>query len=41
MSRAALAIAPDRTAVLQPSAEAQSLYHRLGFVEVGRFTHWG
>ena len=40
-TRAALAFAPDRPAVLQPSAEAESLYRRLGFAEIGRFTHWG
>jgi len=38
---AALALAPDRTAVLQPSAEAERLYQRIGFAEFGRFTHWG
>jgi GNAT superfamily N-acetyltransferase len=41
LTQAAMALAPDRATVLQPSAEAQSLYHRLGFEEVGRFTHWG
>jgi ribosomal protein S18 acetylase RimI-like enzyme len=41
LTTAALALAPDRPAVLQPSAEAESLYRRLGFTEVGRFTHWG
>jgi ribosomal protein S18 acetylase RimI-like enzyme len=41
LTRAAIGLAPDRVAVLQPSAEAESLYRRLGFEEVGRFTHWG
>ena len=41
LTRAALALAPDRPAMLQPSAEAEGMYRRLGFVEVGRFTHWG
>ncbi|MGZ4759977.1 MAG: GNAT family N-acetyltransferase, partial [Acidimicrobiales bacterium] len=38
---AALRIASDRPAVLQPSAEAEALYRRLGFERVGTFTHWG
>ena len=41
LTTAALALAPDRPAVLQPSAEAENLYRRIGFTEIGRFTHWG
>ena len=41
LTRAALAVAPELTATLQPSAEAVHLYHRLGFEQIGRFTHWG
>jgi ribosomal protein S18 acetylase RimI-like enzyme len=41
LTNACIAIAPDRPAILQPSAEAASLYRRIGFVEVGRFSHWG
>jgi GNAT superfamily N-acetyltransferase len=40
MTTAALAVAPDRPAVLQPTAPAESLYRRLGFADVGRFAHW-
>jgi len=36
-----LAVAPDRPATLQPSAAAASLYRRLGFLDVGPFSHWG
>jgi ribosomal protein S18 acetylase RimI-like enzyme len=38
---AALASAGSRPAILQPSLAAARLYRRLGFVEVGRFSHWG
>jgi GNAT superfamily N-acetyltransferase len=41
VTTAVLALVPDRPAILQPSAEAAPLYRRLGFVEVGRFAHWG
>lgn len=41
LTRAGLAIAPDLPAILQPSTEAAALYRRIGFVEVGRFSHWG
>ncbi len=41
LTRAALALAPNRVAVLQPSPAAARLYRRLGFTEVGAFTHWG
>jgi ribosomal protein S18 acetylase RimI-like enzyme len=41
LTNACVALAPDRPATLQPSAEAAALYRRLGFVEVGRFSHWG
>jgi ribosomal protein S18 acetylase RimI-like enzyme len=40
MTTAALAVAPDRVAVLQPTAAAGALYDHLGFEEVGRFSHW-
>ena len=40
MTIAALAVAPDRPAVLQPSAAALPLYRRLGFRDLGRFSHW-
>ena len=40
MTIAALLTAPDRTAILQPSAEARSLYRRLGFTDIGSFSHW-
>jgi GNAT superfamily N-acetyltransferase len=36
----ALAVAPDRPAVLQPSPAAARMYRRMGFAEIGRFTHW-
>lgn len=38
---AAAGVAPDRPAVLQPTPQARGLYRRLGFVELGGFTHWG
>ena len=41
LTRACLAIDPMAPATLQPSNEATALYRRLGFTEVGRFTHWG
>ncbi len=41
LTRAALALASDRPAVLQPSPAAARLYRRLGFGEIGAFTHWG
>ena len=41
LTTAGLALAPDRPAVLQPSAKAAGLYRRLGFVDVGPFSHWG
>jgi GNAT superfamily N-acetyltransferase len=41
LTRACLAIEPMLPATLQPSIEATGLYRRLGFTEVGRFTHWG
>ena len=30
-----------RPATLQPSDAAARMYRRLGFAEIGRFTHWG
>ncbi len=41
LTLAALRLAPGRVATLQPSAAAARLYRRLGFAEVGRFSHWG
>jgi ribosomal protein S18 acetylase RimI-like enzyme len=40
MTLAAAAVASDRFAVLQPTPEAERLYRRLGFVAIGRFSHW-
>jgi GNAT superfamily N-acetyltransferase len=40
MTEAAAAVAPDRTAVLQPTARAEGLYRRLGFEAFGSFSHW-
>lgn len=40
MATAALDVAPDRPAVLQPTPAAGALYDRLGFVELGTFSHW-
>lgn len=41
MTRAALAVDPGRTAMLQPSVEAWPIYEALGFVDIGSFSHWG
>jgi ribosomal protein S18 acetylase RimI-like enzyme len=41
LTRACLALDPTRPATLQPSVAAAALYRRLGFIEMGRFTHWG
>jgi ribosomal protein S18 acetylase RimI-like enzyme len=41
VTAACLALAPERTVILQPSAEAAGLYRRLGFVDIGPFSHWG
>lgn len=41
MTRVALAVDPMRTAMLQPTIEAWPIYVRLGFVDVGSFSHWG
>jgi ribosomal protein S18 acetylase RimI-like enzyme len=41
LTAACLALAPDLPATLQPSAEAAALYRRVGFVDVGQFSHWG
>ena len=41
LTRACMAIEPMLPTTLQPSMEATALYRRLGFTEVGRFTHWG
>jgi len=41
LTRACLAIEPMMPSTLQPSIEATALYRRLGFIEVGRFAHWG
>lgn len=38
---AALALVPDRPAVLQPSPAAARMYRAMGFVEIGHFAHWG
>lgn len=40
MAAAALGVAPDLPAVLQPTPAAGALYERLGFVDLGRFSHW-
>jgi predicted GNAT family acetyltransferase len=40
MTLAALAVDPDRMAMLQPSNAARSMYRKLGFREIGRFSHW-
>jgi len=37
---AALEVAYDRPAMLQPSPEAQPIYRRLGFTDLGTFSHW-
>jgi GNAT superfamily N-acetyltransferase len=41
VTEACLALAPERTAILQPSAEAAALYRRLDFADIGPFSHWG
>lgn len=41
MTRVALAVDPMRTAMLQPTIEAWPIYERLGFVDIGSFSHWG
>jgi GNAT superfamily N-acetyltransferase len=41
MTRAALAVDPLRTAMLQPTVEAWPIYQRLGFVDIGSFSNWG
>ena len=40
LTRACLAQDPTLPSTLQPSTGAAALYRRLGFTEVGRFTHW-
>ena len=40
MTLAALAVAPDRPAILQPSPAAYPLYRRLGFTDLGAYSHW-
>jgi predicted GNAT family acetyltransferase len=40
MTRAALATAPGRPAVLQPTPAAGGIYARLGFTTVGPYAHW-
>lgn len=40
MTRAALRVAPDRPAMLQPSAQAMAIYRRLDFADDGWFSHW-
>lgn len=40
MTRAALALGADQAAILQPTPEATSMYHALGFEPVGKHTHW-
>jgi ribosomal protein S18 acetylase RimI-like enzyme len=41
LTRACIAIAPELTAVLQPTPAAQGLYTRLGFRYRSPFSHWG
>jgi GNAT superfamily N-acetyltransferase len=41
LTRATLAIAPDRPAVLQPTPAAAEIYRRFGFTAIGRARHWG
>jgi ribosomal protein S18 acetylase RimI-like enzyme len=40
LTREAIATAPDRPAVLQPSNEAASMYRRMGFEPFDRFAVW-
>jgi GNAT superfamily N-acetyltransferase len=41
LTLAVLDLAPGRPATLQPSEGAARMYRELGFVEIGRFSHWG
>jgi predicted GNAT family acetyltransferase len=41
LTRATLALAPDRPAVLQPTPAAAEIYRRLGFAPIGTARHWG
>ena len=40
LTLAGLALDPEAPATLQPSAEAASMYRRLGFVDLGPYSHW-
>jgi len=40
MTAAAVSVAPEQAAVLQPTPEAERLYRRLGFEPIGAFSHW-
>jgi ribosomal protein S18 acetylase RimI-like enzyme len=40
MTLAALDVAPEQPSMLQPSNAASSIYRKLGFVDIGRFSHW-
>jgi GNAT superfamily N-acetyltransferase len=40
MTVAAIGVAPDCPAVLQPTPQAEGLYRRLGFAPFGSFSHW-
>ena len=41
MTRTALGVDLERPAILQPSGAAEAIYRRIGFTEIGRFSHWG
>jgi ribosomal protein S18 acetylase RimI-like enzyme len=41
LTLAVLDLAPGLAATLQPSDAAARMYRRLGFEEIGRFSHWG
>ena len=40
MTVAACSFAPELAAMLQPSAQALTIYRRLGFTDAGWFSHW-
>lgn len=41
LTGACLSLEPMMPATLQPSGEASAMYRRMGFTEIGAFTHWG